>query len=274
MCLRNAEERSCPAALDAGDVPATDHRLRRTRSSSRRTRCTGRCSTELNNAVPRPVLAGLPEHLDRRCRPRCRRRRPSTRRRRPTSCARPSRTPSRVRGSCRDRLPDTDTGGRRGVEERLDDGTAEIARQRYTRRQEGRAQARAAARGPGGDHHARGRRVPDPLRVLALAEQGGPAQAERQPVHLVRQLRHGAVQPDLVDGVRRHPVHHRHQRVPRAGVRDDAGDRHAPHDRRPRAGAHLGAGALRDRHRGRRVLLALRLDRGPGLPDARADRRR
>ena len=66
---------------------------------------------------------------------------------------------------------------------------------------------------PGGDHHARGRRVPDPLRVLALVEQGRPAHAERQRVHLVRQLRHRAVQPDLVDGVRRHPVHHHRQRV-------------------------------------------------------------
>ena len=50
-------------------------------------------------------------------------------------------------------------------------------------------------------------------------------------------------QPDLVDGVRRHHVHHGGQRVPRAGVRHAARDRHAPHDRRTRAGAHLGAGA-------------------------------
>ena len=135
------------------------------------------------------------------------------------------------------------------------------------RRQEGRAQARAAARRPGGDHHARGGRLPDPLRLLALAEQGGPAPAGRQRVHLVRELRHRAVQPDLVDGVRRHDVHHGRQRLPRAGVRDAAGDRHAPHDRRARAGAHLRTGALRDRDRGRRVLLALRLDRGPRLPD-------
>ena len=228
---------------------------------------------ELENAVPRPVVAGVPEHLDHRCRPRCRRRRTSTRRRRPTSCAPPSRTRSRARGSCRDR---------RHRHPAAAEATEDSARRRHRRhrppaahrRQEGRAQARAAARRPRGDHHARGGRVPDPLRLLALAEQGGPAPARRQRVHLVRELRHGAVQPDLVDRVRRDDVHHRRQRVPRAGVRHAPGDRHAPHDRRARAGAHLGAGAVRDRHRGRRVLLAVRLDRGPRLPDTRAGRRR
>ena len=51
------------------------------------------------------------------------------------------------------------------VEDAIDDGTTEIARQRSQRRQEGRAQARADAGRAGGDHHARRRRVPDPLRA-------------------------------------------------------------------------------------------------------------
>ena len=73
---------------------------------------TGRDADRAGERRAAAGLAGLPEHLDRRCRPRCRRPRPSTRRRRPTSCAPPSRTRSRARGSCRD--PDTDTRGRRG----------------------------------------------------------------------------------------------------------------------------------------------------------------
>ena len=62
-----------------------------------------------------------------------------------------------------------------------------------------------------------------------------------------------------------HAVPDRRRRLPRAGARHGAGDRHAPHDRRPRPGPHLGAGALRHRHRGGGVLLALRLDPGHGL---------
>src|SRR5690242_3169743 len=170
-----------------------------------------------------------------------------------------------ARGSCRDDHTGDDQG-RRGTPRRRHRRHRASAPQR---REEGRAQAGPAARRARGDHHGRGGRVPDPLRVLALVEPGGPAQTRRQPVHRARELRHGALQPDLVAGVLRHAVHHRGQRELRARVRHAAGDRHAPHDRRPRPGAHLGARALRDRHGGRCVLLAIRVDGGPGLDHTR-----
>ena len=76
--------------------------------------------------------------------------------------------------------PDADPGGRRGDRAGLDDGTAEIARQRHTDAKKAERKLGLLLVAPAGDHHARGGRLPDPLRVLAVAEQGRPAQAGRR----------------------------------------------------------------------------------------------
>ena len=60
----------------------------------------------------------------------------------------------------------------------------------------------------------------------------------------------------------------------RARPRHAARARHAPHDRRPRDWCAPRPDPLRHRHRGRRLLLAVRLDPGPRLPGRAASRAR
>ena len=92
-----------------------------------------------------------------------------------------------------------------------------------------------------------------------------PALPRRQGVRRPLQLRRRAHLEHVVVGRRQHADHHRRLGGDRARARH--GDRagHAPRDLRPRPGARGDPDPVRDRHRGRRVRLALRLRPGQRL---------
>ena len=130
------------------------------------------------------------------------------------------------------------------------------------RPRQGRAQARLhAVRARGARDGAR-RGLPDPLRVLPLAAARGPALPGRRRVRRPLELRHRAAVQHLVVGLREHGDHHRHLGRARARARhaDRAG--HVPRDLRPHGDPRVGAGAVRRRHRRRRVRLAARVRPG------------
>ena len=145
MCLRNAGAPARATRSDAGNVPALDRRVFDEPEFKKAYPMTRTMLTELKNAVPRPVspvYQNISTVVSTTLSP------PAAINPQATAdeLRTRSRTRSTARGSCRD--PDTDTAAAEAIEERQDDGTVEIARQRASEAQAGGAQARAAARAP------------------------------------------------------------------------------------------------------------------------------
>ena len=82
---------------------------------------------------------------------------------------------------------------------------------------------------------------------------------ERQGVHLVQQLRHGADRQPVLEGHRQHGDHHGGDRGGGAGHRLRLRHGDAPDHLRPRGDQDLDPDPLRHHHRGLGVLLAVRL---------------
>ena len=101
----------------------------------------------------------------------------------------------------------------------------------------GREPARPEARRPCGHRDAAGDRLADDPGALPLAVPVPADHAERQGVHLVQQLRHGADRQPVLEGHRQHRDHHGGHRGGRAGHRLRLRHGDAPDHLRPRGDA-------------------------------------